>query len=130
MFFTEKTKESSLNRLKNASPEAVTILADFLMDGILNGEMPEEHKIGVRIMQAHRQLKALLEDNFDKFAQPIPPTEEGNALCKELYPVRKAYFEYLQLVKANLESFLKSNPAPVISEEFLKEQEKILERKS
>ena len=130
MFFTDSTKESALKHLRNASPEVKNIVTTLLTDAILEGNLPEEHKIEVRILKAHRELRDLLNDSFDNFAQPIPPTEVGNALCKDLYPLRKEFLEYLQAAKVGLESFLRSHPAPVITEEFLKEQIEILEKEN
>ena len=83
---------------------------------------PEEHKVEVRIMKATSELWDLLDKCHHRFANPIPPTEEGNKLIQEVYPARKAYLEWLQRTKAALERHLEENPMPQISEQWLDEQ--------
>ena len=124
--FTSEFREQLSKKLDKAPAEAKDFFIDLMTEGILAGSLSEEHKVEVRIMKASRELKDLLDKCLKGFANPIPPTEEGEKLIQKYYPVRRAYLEWLQLTKAGLESHLQANPIPQISEKFLDEQTKIL----
>lgn len=127
--FTPEFKNQLSKKLDSASPEAKNFFIDLLTESLLAGGLPEEHKVEVRIMKATSELRDLLDKCYHRFANSIPPTEEGNKLIREVYPARKAYLEWLQLTKAALERHLEENPMPQISEQWLDEQQKILMEK-
>ena len=127
--FTPEFKNQLSKKLDSASPEAKNLFFDLLTESLLAGGLPEEHKVEVRIMKATSKLRDLLDKCHHRFANPIPPTEEGNKLIQEVYPARKAYLEWLQLTTAALERHLEENPMPQISEQWLDEQQKILMEK-
>lgn len=115
MFIPDHIKSS----LDGASRESKDLLASILADVILSIDIPEESKIEVRIMKAANDLESTLHKAGIGFSEPIPPTEEGERLQKQLYPARKEFLEYLQLAKAGLDSFLAATPIPEIPPELL-----------
>lgn len=103
--------------LDGASKEVKDLLGKILAESILSSSLPEEHKIEIRIMTAFRDFQEVMNNAYEGFANPIPPTEEGEAFAKEIYPSRQEFLEYLQLMKAGLDSFLAANPIPEIPPE-------------
>lgn len=124
--FTPEFHNQLSKKIDSASPETRNFIIDMLTEGLLAESLPEEHKVEVRIMKATSELRDLLDKCQHRFANPIPPTEEGNKLIQEVYPARKAFLEWLQLTKAALERHLEETSMPQISEQWLDEQQKIL----
>lgn len=106
--------DSIKDSLGRAGKETKNLLAEILADAILASSIPEESKIEVRIMLAHKELDDRLGKAAGRFSTPIPPTEAGEKYQKEVYPTRKEFLEYLQLMKVGLDSFLAANPIPEI----------------
>lgn len=116
-------------RLKNAPKEVKDAVADIMIDAILSSEsIPKESKIEARIMKAYKDLKALLEETFEGYSCPIPPTEEGKKVQAQIYPARKEFLDYLLLMKAGLESFVAANSIPDIPPKFRRAVQEQLDR--
>lgn len=124
--FTPESRKDLAGKLESMPKDARSFVIDLLTDHLLSGPLPEEIKIDVRIMKAHRELDALLTDALNGFATPIPPTEEGKKLNQSLFESRKQFLEWLELTRVGLESFLAATPIPKIDPEFLKVQEENL----
>lgn len=105
-------------RMKNAPKVVRDYVADMMIDAILSTNIPKESKIEVQIMKAYRDVRDVLEDAFRGYSCPIPQTEEGKEVQERIYPARKEFLEYLQLMKAGLDSFLVANPIPDIPPKF------------
>lgn len=115
-------------RMKNAPIESLNIVADIMMDAILKSDLPKEAKIEVEIMRAFKDMVDALHAASIGFDCHIPPTEEGKAVQARIYPARKEFLEYLQLMKTGLDSFLAANPVPDIPPEFRRASQQARDR--
>lgn len=113
-------------QLNDAPVAAKKLLASILTEAILSSDIPEEHKIEWRIMTARAELGELVSETTRRFAIPIPPKDEETA--KRIYPARRAFLEYLGLMKEGLENFLRNVPVPDIPPEYIKRVENPFDR--
>lgn len=80
---------------------------ELIMDLIANSPtIPEHLKIGVKIMNAYAAFDNCLVSAAKHFSEPAKSREENESLL----PERQEFLEYLQLMKAGLDSFLTAHP--------------------
>ena len=74
---------------------------DMLLDCSLESDMPEEHKIGLRIMKAVHKLEENVRSFMILFADPtkLPDTPET-------FEMRKEALDYITLVGVGLDQYL------------------------
>lgn len=89
--------------------EATSAAIEMLGSVMLESDLPEAHKIGLRIMLETKRLTDKIERAFLAFAEPVRDEEKTEAL----FPARKEVYGYLQLVSAGIDTFLETHPAPV-----------------
>lgn len=79
--------------------EAENAACDFLLDLMLESDMPEEHKVGLHIMKAARNLHEAISNIVGEYADPT----------KEVpYETAKQVAEYLGLVHTGIMQFMET----------------------
>ena len=79
--------------------EAKNAACDFLLDLILESDMPEERKVGLHIMKAARNLHEAISNIVGEYADPT----------KEVpYETAKQVAEYLGLVHTGIMQFMET----------------------
>lgn len=79
--------------------EAENAACDFLLDLMLESDMPEERKVGLHIMKAARNLHEAISNIVGEFADPT----------KEVpYETAKQVAEYLGLVHTGIKQFMET----------------------
>ena len=86
---------------QEAKHEAHKMFIDMLLDCSLESDMPEEHKIGLRIMKAVHKLEENVRSFMILFADPtkLPDTPET-------FEMRKEALDYITLVGVGLDQYL------------------------
>ena len=93
--------------LRKAPLDAKRLLADLLMEQLLSDDsIPEIFKIVPMLAKACADFEEVFQKNF--LAMCTNASDEEQA--QQLYPLRKEALEYVQLMKAGLESFLALHP--------------------
>ena len=88
-------------------PETQAAAVDLIMDLISNSpSIPEHLKIGAKIMNAYTAFDNRLIAAARHFSEPAETREKNEALL----PERQEFLEYLQMMKAGLDSFLALHP--------------------
>lgn len=87
--------------------EASAMFADMLADMLLDADMPEDQKIGVRICKQVRKIHTAVDALMERFAEPTPGKDAEN------YETRKQVLEYLALVEVGLTQFMETNNLPI-----------------
>lgn len=79
--------------------EAENAACDFLLDLMLESDMPEERKVGLHIMKAARNLREAISNIVGEYADPT----------KEVpYETAKQVAEYLGLVHTGIMQFMET----------------------
>ncbi len=79
--------------------EAKNAACDFLLDLMLESDMPEERKVGLHIMKAARNLHEAISNIVGEYADPT----------KEVpYETAKQVAEYLGLVHTGIMQFMET----------------------
>lgn len=78
---------------------------DFLADMLIDSNMPEEHKICIKICREGKKNCDKLMRISDIYADPT-----GREDDQSLFQLRKEVHEYLQLVGVGLEQFISTHP--------------------
>ncbi len=79
--------------------EAENAACDFLLDLMLESDMPEERKVGLHIMKAARNLHKAISNIVGEYADPT----------KEVpYETAKQVAEYLGLVHTGIMQFMET----------------------
>ena len=79
--------------------EAENAVCDFLLDLMLESDMPEERKVGLHIMKAARNLQEAISNIVGEYADPT----------KEVpYETAKQVAEYLGLVHTGIMQFMET----------------------
>ena len=79
--------------------EAENAVCDFLLDLMLESDMPEERKVGLHIMKAARNLHEAISNIVGEYADPT----------KEVpYETAKQVAEYLGLVHTGIMQFMET----------------------
>ncbi|WP_405761497.1 hypothetical protein [Anaerovibrio slackiae] len=79
--------------------EAENAACDFLLDLMLESDMPEERKVGLHIMKAARNLHEAISNIVGEYADPT----------KEVpYETAKQVAEYLGLVHTGIMQFMET----------------------
>lgn len=79
--------------------EAENAACDFLLDLMLESDMPEERKVGLHIMKAARNLHEAINNIVGEYADPT----------KEVpYETAKQVAEYLGLVHTGIMQFMET----------------------
>ena len=79
--------------------EAENAACDFLLDLMLESDMPEERKVGLHIMKAARNLHEAISNIVGEYADPT----------KEVpYETAKQVVEYLGLVHTGIKQFMET----------------------
>lgn len=95
--FTPPVKDD-MNKRK-VQHEAESMFIDMLGEAMLNSDMPEEKKIGVRVLLEMKKVKDKLANKLEVLCDP------EQAETAELYEKRKEALELLQKIHAEVESF-------------------------
>ena len=95
--FTPPVNEDMKER--KARHEAESMLVDLLGEAMLNSDMPEEQKMGVRVMLEMKKVKEGLAKKLEALCSP------EQELTAELYAKRKEALELLQRINAEVEGF-------------------------
>lgn len=86
-------------------------LLDKMAERIIEDpSVPEYMKVSLRLNNVHRRIENKLHAAWAGFAKPELSMEEE----KRTYPEKKAFLEYMLLMEAGLDSFLKAHPAPPV----------------
>lgn len=87
---------------QEAKHEAHKMFIDMLLDCSLESDMPEEHKIGLRIMKSVHKLEENVRSFMILFADPakLPDTPET-------FEMRKEALDYITLVGVGLDQYMK-----------------------
>lgn len=97
MRFNENTPPRMSEARKKA--EAENAACDFLLDLMLESDMPEERKVGLHIMKAARNLHEAISNIVGEYADPT----------KEVpYETAKQVAEYLGLVHTGIMQFMET----------------------
>ena len=83
---------------REAEQEARGMLIDILGKAMLDSDMPEEKKIGIRIMLEIKRTSVLTTEKFDEILKSKSYTEE-------LHAKRREVLELLQRINAEIENF-------------------------
>ena len=86
--------------------EAREIISNALLEIMLCANIPEEEKIPMRIIKAHRVIINMLMDIEQRVADP----ELENS--QELFETRKKVLEYFNVVGAGIQKFMELTPLP------------------
>ena len=95
--FTPPVKDD-MNKRK-VQHEAESMFIDMLGEAMLNSDMPEEKKIGVRVLLEMKKVKDKLADKLEVLCDP------EQAETEELYAKRKEALELLQKIHTEVEGF-------------------------
>lgn len=95
--FTPPVKDD-MNKRK-AQHEAESMFIDMLGEAMLNSDMPEEKKIGVRVLLEMKKIKDKLANKLEVLCDP------EQAETEELYAKRKEALELLQKIHTEVEGF-------------------------
>ena len=93
----EKSIPSLDEKKKNI--EARKAANDLLLDMLISSDMPDDCKIDFKIMQAHRKITDVSSEIIEKIVLEADTP----------YEAKKVTLEYLTLVTAGLQQFLKSS---------------------
>ena len=97
----------SIPNFDKHSTETKAALIDLLEDFLMNDPaVPEHQKITVRLGRAYKVFDMQLRKALAHFMDPKFDMEESEALL----PERQEFLEYLQMMKAGLDSFLALHP--------------------
>lgn len=85
--------------MSEARKKAENAACDFLLDLMLESDMPEERKVGLHIMKAARNLHEAISNIVGEYADPT----------KEVpYETAKQVAEYLGLVHTGIMQFMET----------------------
>lgn len=87
--------------------EASNVFADMLADLLIEADVPEEQKIGVRICKQAHQIHKAVSDIVERFAD-----SERCGDAAEAFETRKQVLEYLSLVEVGLKQFMETIKLP------------------
>ena len=90
-----------------ADPKTRMAVVELLEDLMINApDVPEHQKITVRLGRAYKTFDKQLQKALAHFMDPKRDMDESERLLAE----RQEFLEYLQLMKAGLDSFLTAHP--------------------
>lgn len=78
----------------------------MLTDLLLEVDMPEEQKIGIKLCKAAKQTSHSIQTLMEKYANPKLPDSP------ELFETRQQVLEYLGLVNLGLKQFMETTKLP------------------
>lgn len=87
-----------LNRLK-AKQEAESLFVDMIGEALLNSGMPEERKMGLRVLMSTKRVKEALAKKIEKLCNP------EQSYTEELYAKQKEALELLEKINAMVDGF-------------------------
>ena len=91
--------ENIPHRMSEARKKAENATCDFLLDLMLESDMPEERKVGLHIIKAARNLYEAISNIVGEYADPT----------KEVpYETAKQVAEYLGLVHTGIMQFMET----------------------
>ncbi len=91
---------------KAKEAETLSSVADMLADLMLEADVPEEQKIGIRIIKAGKNVGQDIKAVIKRYADPTLPESP------ELFETCKQVLEYLGLVALGLKQFIETTPLP------------------
>lgn len=91
-----------------AEREIKDALTDALVSAMLESDMPEHKKAGVRLVMKAKKVRNQLNEIVN-FADPKLDEEKE----KEIYPVRQEAYDFLEHIESEITEFINSHPLPV-----------------
>lgn len=106
----EKTQaleaEKAKLKVKQEMQDAIT---DALASAMLESDMPEHSKAGIRLVMKAKKVRKALNQVVNTYASPSKDEEREKALC----PVRQEAYEFLEHIESSMNEFINSHPLPV-----------------
>ena len=84
-------------------------LADALANAMLESDMPEHRKAGIRLVMKAKKVRKALNEIVNTYADPKSVEERE----KKLYPVLQEAYEFLDQIESSMNEFINSHPLPV-----------------
>lgn len=106
----EKTQAIEAEKAKlKAKRDMQDALADALANAMLESDMPEHRKAGVRLVMKAKKVRKALNEIVTTYA--VPKSDEERE--KQLYPVLQEAYELLDQIESSMNEFINSHPLPV-----------------
>lgn len=106
----EKTQAIEAEKAKlKAERDMQDAFADALANAMLESNMPEHRKAGVRLVMKAKKVRKALNEIVNTYADPKLDEERE----KQLYPVLQEAYELLDQIESSMNEFINSHPLPV-----------------
>lgn len=92
-----------------AELELKNSLADMLANAMLESDMPEHKKVGVRLVQQAKAVRKQLNEIVTVYAAPNQDEEKDKAM----HLVRKEVYDFLEHIESEMTEFISTHPLPV-----------------
>jgi len=87
-------------------------LADMIAKSLLDSDMPEHRKIGIRVLMKAKSISTQMSEIMDIYANPDKDGKDENKE-KVNYPVRQEVYDLLERIEVEISEFINSHPLPV-----------------
>lgn len=105
----EKTQALEAEKVKlKAKQEMQDALTNALVTAMLESDMPEHKKAGVRLVMKAKTVRNQLNEIVE-YANPKMDEEKEKAI----YPVRQEAYDFLEHIESEMTEFINSHPLPV-----------------
>ena len=106
----EKTQAIEAEKAKlKAERDMQDAFADALANAMLESDMPEHRKAGVRLLMKAKKVRKALNEIVNTYA--VPKSDEERE--KQLYPVLQEAYDFLEHIESSMNEFINSHPLPV-----------------
>lgn len=86
-------------------------LANIFAEAMLESDMPEHRKIGVRVLMKAKSISEQMSEIMDVYADPDKDGKDENKE-KANYPVRQEINDFLERLEVEISEFINSHPLP------------------
>ena len=105
----EKTQAIEAEKAKlRAKQDMQDALADALASAMLESDMPEHRKAGIRLIMKSKKVGKALNEIVSTYADPHLDEEKEKAV----YPVRQEVINFLDQLEESINEFISSHPLP------------------
>lgn len=94
---------------KKAESDVRSEFADMLANAMLESDIPDFKKEGIRLMMKAKKVFAQINEIVDTYADPVKDEDKEKAV----YPVRKEVIHFLDCLEIEIAEFIALHPLPV-----------------
>lgn len=109
--FTPPAKAKQGFEANEAQIDLKTAFVNMLANAMLESDMPEYKKIGIRVTMKAKAISDQISEIMDNYADPDKDGKDENKE-KTNCPVRQEVYDFLSHIENEIKEFINSHPLP------------------